>query len=110
MIVADSLWPKINSGCGEDAVVEAPGQRRVPGMEASEFVNVFFIQFRRIRCKGTCKAKRLLLRRLWNQRVPTATKTSNRNYAHCNDHFIYRHGGRSSRAGESESIPSRASR
>jgi len=77
MIVADSLWPKINSCGGENTVVEVPGQRRVTGMEAAEFVNVFFIQFRCIRCEGTCKDKRLPLRQLWSQRVPTATKTSN---------------------------------
>jgi hypothetical protein len=35
-------------------------------MEAAEFADVFVIQFRRIRREGACKAKRLLLRRLWN--------------------------------------------
>jgi hypothetical protein len=56
MVIADRLGAIVDCGGGENAIVEVPGQRRVAGMKAAEFVDIFFIKFRRIVCERACNA------------------------------------------------------
>jgi hypothetical protein len=53
MVIANSLWAEINGGSGKNAVVEVPGQRRIAGVEAAEFVDIFLVQFGCISCECT---------------------------------------------------------